>query len=136
MTPKLDIEINRSAGPKLSVEGGAGRRAGFTLIELLVVIAIIAILAAMLLPALAKAKDKAKRITCINDAHQIQISYHLYAEDNADRIMEAQVWTQVAPPGSWFPGPITLWPDVLRNYIRTTNVIACPLIRNGFGIGL
>src|ERR1051325_1504543 len=86
------------------------RRAAFTLIELLVVIAIIAILASMLLPPLAGAKESARRISCVNNMRQLGLSEQMFADDNDGKLTPRQ-----AP----------FWMDRLLPYYVNSNVLHC-----------
>jgi len=107
----------------------APTKRAFTLIELLVVIAIIAILAAMLLPALSSAKQRAWTTSCNSNLHQIGLGMRMFADDNNEKYPESggyiQWWgtNDAAPPvGSGLPS----WMEQIFSYTANTNVYRCP----------
>ncbi|MBU6408766.1 MAG: type II secretion system GspH family protein [Verrucomicrobia bacterium] len=100
-----------------------GRPAAFTLIELLVVIGIIAILAAMLMPALARARQTAQRITCLNSLRQVNIALGIYANDNRG----------CYPPRN----DTSRWPNRLYDYYgKNLKVLVCPNDPNQMSFGM
>src|SRR5256885_2268220 len=137
--PPLSLDIPAVFGRLLRIDrmvttsnrrfaGTDSSQRAFTLIELLVVIAIIAILASLLLPALARAKAKAKAIKCLSNEKQIGLGYLLYASDNSD-LLPLAAHLGDAAPCQWF---FEISPYIAKqtasytNLVAKANVVACP----------
>src|SRR5262245_34729662 len=95
---------------------GIVKPSAFTLIELLVVIAIIAILASMLLPALAKAKEAGHRISCVNNIRQLGLSCTMYVDDHNGKFPARSAGSQPNPR----------WPGALRDGYKDFRILRCP----------
>ena len=104
------------------------RRAGFTLIELLVVIAIIAILAAILFPVFARAREKARQTTCTSNLKQIGLAVHMYAQDYDGLLPLANQYPAPPPPAdATHQGPPGIQ-DVIEPYTKNQQIFKLSLI--------
>jgi prepilin-type N-terminal cleavage/methylation domain-containing protein len=102
---------------KFSVQSAAMRRKGFTLIELLVVIAIIAILAAILFPVFARARENARRASCQSNLKQIGLGIIQYTQDYDEKFPSSAIGGAGNPVG---------WADAIQPYIKSTQLYQCP----------
>src|SRR5579864_6197648 len=102
----------------VGLRGARVKRTGFTLVELLVVIAIIAILMALMMPSIARAKLKANQTSCLNKMRQLTMAATMYANDHDEELPPRRTGTNT-------------WPHKLKPYFLNWSIIACPSDRFG-----
>src|SRR5579862_5455882 len=112
------------------------QRTGFTLIELLVVIAVIAILAAILFPVFAQAREKARQASCMSNLRQIGMAFDMYVQDY-DELLPDRRDLKLSLPGGWKPW--TTWPTsdpraawallVMEPYTKNDQIWTCPSVQ-------
>ena len=102
----------------------SSRRSGFTLIELLVVIAIIAILAAILFPVFAQARESARSVSCLSNTKQIALGQLMYAQDYDETVIP---WEIVNRSISTLDVQLTgVWTTTIQPYVKSTQILYCP----------
>jgi len=100
------------------------KKNGFTLIELLVVIAIIAILAAILFPVFAKAREKARQTSCLSNMKQLGLGWNMYTQDYDGKY--SGTWYEPPASGDYWSGTWHYWPYTLYPYVKNDKIFYCP----------
>ncbi|GAB4457916.1 MAG: hypothetical protein OHK0029_18390 [Armatimonadaceae bacterium] len=101
------------------------KNSGFTLIELLVVIAIIAILAAILFPVFAQAREKARQTSCLSNTKQLALGAMMYTQDYDEAFVPTWIGNGPGWSGDGWPGD-QRWQDVIQPYVRNNQIFLCP----------
>src|SRR5512142_1907301 len=100
-------------------------RRGFTLIELLVVIAIIAILAAILFPVFAQAREKARGVSCLSNFRQLGTAFQMYLQDYDEVVLPRYRACPSTGPAATPNAPL-LWTDTIQPYVKNKQIFICP----------